>query len=225
VAVPDWLMDQIAGTCPRENRVPPWRVFPGLTPSVIGNVMWRACKAAGIVHRSPHDMRRTATPAFRLAVTQVAAKLGHSKKALRLTPAATCSSSGRTLTGASEPKNLVIELLREEAPATMLFISEIELPEGKDVAAFEEFMRDEYIPAIHKGPTRVGQVAEVELLRGETSETSQRFLWLVRWKGFQQGDARIDDEAVGRKFEEFGAEMKQRAPWEEVARETNPQLI
>jgi hypothetical protein len=107
----------------------------------------------------------------------------------------------------------------------MLFISEIELPEGKDVAAFEEFMRDEYIPAIHKGPTRVGQVAEVELLRGETSETSQRFLWLVRWKGFQQGDARIDDEAVGRKFEEFGAEMKQRAPWEEVARETNPQLI
>jgi hypothetical protein len=123
--------------------------------------------------------------------------------------------------GTEEPR---LELLQEEARATMLFISEIELPAGKDVAAFEEFMRDEYIPAIHKGPTRVGQVAEV-LLRGETSETSQRFLWLVHWSGLQQGAVRIDDEAVVRKFEEFGTEIKQQSNWEEVAREANPQLI
>jgi hypothetical protein len=108
----------------------------------------------------------------------------------------------------------------------MVFISEIELPEEKDAAAFAEFMRDEYIPAVHKGPTRVGQVRELELLQGNTTETSHRFLWLVRWSGLEQGGGtRIDDDAVVRKFEGFGARMKERLAWEQIAKEVNPQAI
>jgi integrase len=57
VAVPEWLMLEVADTCPREDRTPERRVFVGFTPDVAKNVMARACKAAGIVHRHPHDLR------------------------------------------------------------------------------------------------------------------------------------------------------------------------
>jgi hypothetical protein len=109
----------------------------------------------------------------------------------------------------------------------MLFISEIELPRTEDAAAFAEFMRDEYIPAVHKGPTRIGQVAELELLQGNTTETSHRFLWLVRWNGLEheKAGARVDDEAVARKFEGFGAGMTEHVSWAEVAREINRETI
>jgi hypothetical protein len=34
VAVPEWLMMEVADTCPREDRTPDRRVFPGFTPDV-----------------------------------------------------------------------------------------------------------------------------------------------------------------------------------------------
>jgi integrase len=49
--------------------------------------MARACKAAGIVHRHPHDLRhRYASVQIGrgVPVTQVASQLGHSKKSLTL---------------------------------------------------------------------------------------------------------------------------------------------
>jgi hypothetical protein len=99
----------------------------------------------------------------------------------------------------------------------MLLITEITLPKRKNAEAFAEFMRDEYIPAVHKGPTRVGQVEDVELLQGDTTESSHAFLWLVRWNGLKQGaGARIDDEKVERKFEKFGATMEAAVAWHEV---------
>jgi integrase len=88
VAVPDWLMVEIATTCPREDRTAERRVFPGFTPDVAKNVMARACKAAGIVHRHPHDLRhRYASVQIGrgVPVTQVAAQLGHSRKSARTT--------------------------------------------------------------------------------------------------------------------------------------------
>jgi hypothetical protein len=102
----------------------------------------------------------------------------------------------------------------------MLFISEIELPKKDDAEAFAEFMRAEYLPAVHTGPTRVGQVEEVELLQGQTAETSHDFLWLVHWNGLEheKAGAHVDDEAVQRKFEEFGASMKRIGAWQEIAR-------
>jgi len=87
VAVPDWLMVEVADTCPREDRTSERRVFPGFTPDVAKNVMARACKAAGIVHRHPHDLRhRYASVQIGrgVPVTAVAAQLGHSKKSITL---------------------------------------------------------------------------------------------------------------------------------------------
>jgi integrase len=62
-------------------------VFQGFTPSVLGNVMHRACKAAGIAHFSPHDLRHryaSVKIAEGVPVTQLAAQLGHPKKSLTL---------------------------------------------------------------------------------------------------------------------------------------------
>jgi integrase len=83
VAVPDWLMAEVAGTCPREDRTAERPVFQGFTADVAKNVMARACKHAGIVHRHPHDLRhRYASVQIGrgVAVTQVAAQLGHAKE-------------------------------------------------------------------------------------------------------------------------------------------------
>lgn len=87
VAVPGWLMEEVAATCPREDRTAERRVFSGFSPDVAKNVMARACKVAGIVHRHPHDLRhRYASVQIGrgVPVTQVAAQLGHSKKSLTL---------------------------------------------------------------------------------------------------------------------------------------------
>jgi integrase len=87
VAVPEWLIEQIAATCPPDDRTPERRVFQGFTPDVAKNVMARACKAAGIPHFHPHDLRhRYASVKLRegVPVTDLAAQLGHSKKSLTL---------------------------------------------------------------------------------------------------------------------------------------------
>jgi integrase len=87
VAVPEWLMQELSVTCPREDRTPERRVFPGFSPDVAKNVMARACKTAGIVHRHPHDLRHryaSVKIADGVPVTQVAAQLGHSRKSLTL---------------------------------------------------------------------------------------------------------------------------------------------
>lgn len=87
VAVPEWLMAEIADTCPPDDRVPQRRVFVGFTPDVAKNVMGRACKAAGIPHFHPHDLRhRYASVQIGngVPVTTLAAQLGHSKKSLTL---------------------------------------------------------------------------------------------------------------------------------------------
>ena len=80
-------MQELSVTCPREDRTPERRVFPGFSPDVAKNVMARACKTAGIVHRHPHDLRHryaSVKIADGVPVTQVAAQLGHSRKSLTL---------------------------------------------------------------------------------------------------------------------------------------------
>jgi integrase len=87
VAVPSWLMEEIALTCPPDDRTAEQRVFQGFSPDVAKNVMARACKAAGIPHFHPHDLRhRYASLKLRegVPVTELAAQLGHSKKSLTL---------------------------------------------------------------------------------------------------------------------------------------------
>jgi integrase len=87
VSVPGRLMDEIIETCPPDDRTPERKVFQGFSPDVAGNVMWRACQAAGIPHFHPHDLRhRYASVKLRegVPVTDLAAQLGHSKKSLTL---------------------------------------------------------------------------------------------------------------------------------------------
>jgi len=87
VQVPEWVMIEVAGLCPREDRTPDRRVFLGFSADVAKNVMARACKAAGIVHRHPHDLRhRYASIQISrgVPVTTVAAQLGHSRKSMTL---------------------------------------------------------------------------------------------------------------------------------------------
>ena len=87
VNVPEWLMDEIIETCPPDDRTPERRVFQGFSPDVAKNVMARACKAAGIPHFHPHDLRhRYASVKLRegVPVTDLAAQLGHARKSLTL---------------------------------------------------------------------------------------------------------------------------------------------
>lgn len=87
LVLPDDLMDEIVASTPPDDRTAERRVFSGFTPDVAKNVMARACKAAGIVHRHPHDLRHryaSVKIAEGVPVTQVAAHLGHSRKSLTL---------------------------------------------------------------------------------------------------------------------------------------------
>ena len=80
-------MGEIIETCPPDDRTPERRVFQGFSPDVAKNVIARACKAAGIPHFSPHDLRhRYASVKLRegVPVTDLAAQLGHSKKSMTL---------------------------------------------------------------------------------------------------------------------------------------------
>jgi hypothetical protein len=107
----------------------------------------------------------------------------------------------------------------------MLLISRIELPKKQDAAAFGEFMRDEYIPALHKGPTRVGMVQDLELLQRAGTDSSHTFLCLINWDGLNPGPTflgRVDDEDVLQRFEGFGASVKPHVSWQEVARWSQP---
>ena len=104
----------------------------------------------------------------------------------------------------------------------MVLISEIELPENADVAAFADFMRDEYVPAVRMLPTRVGQVLGVQLLQRASGEATPSFLWLVHWSGLSGGRAHVDDDAIRRKFEEFGAAITDPVEWREVAKSPEP---
>ena len=87
VAVPVPLMEAIAEACPPDDRTAERRVFPGFSPDTARRVVARACKAAGIPHFHPHDLRHryaSVKIAEGVPVTQLAAQLGHAKNSLTL---------------------------------------------------------------------------------------------------------------------------------------------
>jgi len=87
VAVPEWLTEDVATTCPPDDRTPERRVFPGATRQVLGMAMRRACKAAGLALYSPHDLRhRYASVKVKegVPVTELSAQLGHARKSMTL---------------------------------------------------------------------------------------------------------------------------------------------
>ena len=87
VAVPEWVMDEVAATCPPDDRTAERRLFPGATRQVLGNAMRNACKAAGLPHWHPHDLRHryaSVKIAEGVPVTDLAAHLGHTRKSMTL---------------------------------------------------------------------------------------------------------------------------------------------
>jgi len=80
-------MADVAQTCPREDPTPERRISVDFSADVAKNAMARACRAAGIVHRHPHDLRHryASVQIGRGApVTTVAAQFGQSRKSLTL---------------------------------------------------------------------------------------------------------------------------------------------
>jgi integrase len=80
-------MVEIQESCPPDDRAPERRVFPGQTPAALGNLMRRACVAAGIPLYSPHDLRhRYSSVKMRegVPVTETSAQLGHSRTSMTL---------------------------------------------------------------------------------------------------------------------------------------------
>ena len=80
-------MQEIADTCPPDDRTAERPVFIGFNPENCRLAMARACKAAGIPHYHPHDFRHryaSVKVAEGVPITNVAAQLGHSRKSLTL---------------------------------------------------------------------------------------------------------------------------------------------
>lgn len=102
-----------------------------------------------------------------------------------------------------------------------MIIYQIRLPKAQDVEAFVRFMREEYFPAVHKGPTRVGEVENLRLLERsnllEGDDVTNEFFLHVGWSGLRTGEVRLDDETVVRKLEAFMAAVKHIGYYEEVA--------
>jgi integrase len=87
VQVPEWLMAVLAETLPLEDRLPARRVFLGVNPRNTGDAMRRACRNAGIVHYTPHDLRHRRASLWHMAgvpARELAERGGWSKADLPL---------------------------------------------------------------------------------------------------------------------------------------------
>jgi hypothetical protein len=104
--------------------------------------------------------------------------------------------------------------------STYQIIYQVTLPPRMISESFIDFMRDEYFPAVHKGPTRVGQVTGLLLLRGmaETEEGTNTFLMHVSYSGLAPRDISVDNKEVKKKFEAlYGEHVKRLGNYHEVA--------
>lgn len=97
-----------------------------------------------------------------------------------------------------------------------MIVYQIDLPKAKDADAFATFVKDEYFPSIHKGPTRVGQVTSL-LLQSKDGNGKHQFIWQVGWSGLPDRDPHADDDNVQKKFESFGAKLNRLGTYDAVA--------
>lgn len=89
-----------------------------------------------------------------------------------------------------------------------MIIYRIRLPRRQDAKAFAAFMRDEYFPAIHRGPTRVGQVTSLALESREDTlaDAEHEFFLRIGWSGLADARFALDDDGeIERRFAAFGA--------------------
>lgn len=86
-----------------------------------------------------------------------------------------------------------------------MIIQRIRLGPDLDPAQFVRFMRDEFLPAMRRGPTRIGQATYIEFLQGNTHETLDEFVLLV--EGLMNFHPNFVGVELRQKFERFGAQM------------------
>ncbi|HSJ73819.1 MAG TPA: tyrosine-type recombinase/integrase [Miltoncostaeaceae bacterium] len=72
---------------PPDDRLPGAAAFPGFTVDVARNAMTRACRAAGIRHFHPHDLRHRRLSLWHhqgLPAAALAARAGHARASMSL---------------------------------------------------------------------------------------------------------------------------------------------
>jgi integrase len=87
VQVPEWLMDEIAATCPFEDRTAERKVFLGYGRHAARNAVARACVAAGIPHFHPHDLRHRRISIWHqrgVPVKAISERVGHARASMTL---------------------------------------------------------------------------------------------------------------------------------------------
>jgi integrase len=87
VQVPVWLMEEIAATCPFDDRTPERRVFGGFTEAGARQAMASACRLAGIPSFSPHDLRHRRLTIWHhdgVPAKVLADRAGHAKASMSL---------------------------------------------------------------------------------------------------------------------------------------------
>jgi len=115
VQVPEWLMRIIADTCPPEDRLSARRVFPDLTPTGAWKAMTAACKAAGVPHYTPHELRHRRTSLWHgqgVPSKELAARVGHSDAYLTL------NTYSHVMPLEEASLDALVALLREDAAMT-----------------------------------------------------------------------------------------------------------
>jgi hypothetical protein len=103
-----------------------------------------------------------------------------------------------------------------------MVVLELKLPKNKNPETFAAFMRDEYMAAVHKGPTRRGQVSSIALSQRRNlharEDFERSFLMIVGWEGVELDTLpRIDGEAVNAKLDGFKLRVKPLGEFNDIA--------
>ena len=88
----------------------------------------------------------------------------------------------------------------------------IRRPAGMTAAAFLKKMRRDVFPAVHKGPTRVGEIDSWTLVsetHKDATGGSERYVWLIHWGGLESAGDRLAAEALV-KLRGLGATIRQK---------------
>jgi hypothetical protein len=98
----------------------------------------------------------------------------------------------------------------------VLILYRITIPKTLDEQQFIEFIREKYFPAVHRGPTRVGQIMGVRMLHPAADTDSENSLYLlVDFDGLAIGQIRVDDESVVEEMEKLGAVLTRLGAFDE----------
>ncbi len=87
VQVPAWLMEEIAATCPLEDRTAERKVFAGYGRHAARNAVARACVVAEIPHFHPHDLRHRRISLWHqqgIPIKAISERVGHARASMTL---------------------------------------------------------------------------------------------------------------------------------------------